>query len=172
MNTFSGVFCFLFLAAALYQIISGHPWPTKRVWHVANILMVLLTPWEGYVSMAPEKLRHANPDAIFCALILLITPLFAIGSVYYSIHRWHHDMLPRPSWNRNPLNWWHDPLQSLFITTCCSTGIAIGSLLRLPAVGSVAFWTLGMYICIAIGLFVGQLLAYRIYREHIAAGVF
>jgi hypothetical protein len=171
MNTFLEVFGLSYFAIALYQILTGHAWPTRQVWYVANILLVLVTPWQGYVSMAPERLRHTNPDAIFCALILLVTPLFSIWSVYYSVHRWNHDKLARPSWNRNPLNWWHDPLQSLFISTYFAFGMAVGGAFRRPGVGSVGFWTLGMYICIALGLFIGQILVYRIYRERITATV-
>jgi hypothetical protein len=167
MNTFLEMIGLSYLAIALYQILTGHSWPTGQVWYVANILLFLVTPWQGYVSMAPEKLRHSNPDAIFCAVILMVTPLFSILSVYYSVHRWNHDKLPRPSWNRNPLNWWHDPLQSLFISAYFAYGMAFGCALRRPSFGSVGFWMLGMYICVALGLSVGQILVYRIFRERI-----
>ncbi len=46
---------------------------------------------------------------------------------------------------------------------------AIGSALRRPTIGSVGFWTLAVYVCFALGLLVGQILVYRIYRENIIA---
>ena len=141
----------------------------KNIWYVINVALVALALLGGYESLAPEKLRHTNPDAIACGLILLIMPLFAIGSVSYSIRRWNHSSLARPSFSRNPLNWWHDPLQSLFISTCIMVSTAIGSALRHPAIGSVGFWTLGVYACFALGLLVGQILVYRIYHENIIA---
>ncbi len=141
----------------------------KNTWYVVNIALVALAVLGGYESLAPEKLRHTNPDAIVCGLILLVTPLFAIWSVRYSIRRWNHNRLGHPSLSRNPLNWWHDPLQSLFISMCVMVSAAIGGALRRPTIGSVGFWTLAVYACIALGLLVGQILVYRIYRENITA---
>jgi hypothetical protein len=141
----------------------------RYIWYAVNIGSVTLAPWGGYASMAPERLRHTNPDAIACVSILVMMPLFALGSVYYSVRRWKGgNRLSRPSWDRNPLNWWGDPLQSLFISTCILATTAIGSALRRPTLGSVAFWTFGVYVCFAIGLLVGQVLVYRVYREQIA----
>jgi hypothetical protein len=139
----------------------------KNIWYVINIALVALALLGGYNSLSPEKLRHTNPDAI--GIILLVMPLFAIGSVSYSIRRWNHNSLARPSLSRNPLNWWHDPLQSLFISTCIMVSTAIGGALRHPTMGSVGFWTLAVYACVALGLLVGQILVYRIYRENIIA---
>ena len=139
----------------------------KNFWYVINIALVALALPSGYNSLSAEKLRHTYPDAIVCGLILLITPLFAIGSVAYSIRRWNHNRLARPSLSRNPLNWWHDPLQSLFIYTCIMASMAIGSAVRHPTIGSVGFWTLAVYACFALGLLIGQVLVYRIYRENI-----
>src|SRR5580692_10229857 len=112
----------------------------KNIWYVVNIGLVALSLRGGYESVAPERLRHINPDPIFCGLILLFTALFALWIVRYSMRRWNHDRLARPSFGRNPLNWWHDPLQSLFITTCNASAAAIGSALRHPTIGSVGFW--------------------------------
>jgi len=141
----------------------------KRVWYAVNIGLVTLTSWGGYASMAPERLRQTNPDAIACVSILVLMPLFALGSVYYSVRRWKGgNHLSRPSWNRNPLNWWGDPLQSLFISTCIAAATAISSALRRPTFGSVGFWTFGVYVCFTIGLLVGQVLVYRVYRGQIA----
>jgi hypothetical protein len=161
------IFEFLFLGAAAYQVFSDSSWPTKREWYFMNILMVLLSIRMGYVSTSPEAIRHANPDAIFCAIILLITPLFAILAVNYAIRRWNRERLRRASWDRNPLNWWHDPLQGLFISTCTTAGLAIGAALRRPSVPSTEFWMIGMYVSTAVGLSIGQILVHRIYRERI-----
>ena len=141
----------------------------KSIWYIINAALVAFALVGGYISLSPEKLRNMNPDAIFCGSILLVTPLFAILSVSHSIRRWNHNRLARPSLSRNPLNWWHDPLQSLFISTCIMLSMAIGSALRRPVIGSVGFWMLAAYACVAFGLVVDQILVYRIYRQNIIA---
>jgi hypothetical protein len=129
---------------------------------------VLLALRGGYASLTPDKLRHTNPEPLVCLIVLLGMPVFAILSVGYSLRRSKTDLLPRPSWTRNPFNWWGDPLQSLFVGTCVMGATALGSAVQHPAFGSVGFWTLGVYCSFTIGLLVGQVLVYRIYREHIA----
>jgi tellurite resistance protein TehA-like permease len=141
----------------------------KYLWALLNCTLVVLALWGGYNSMAPERLSHTNPGLILCLVVLLIMPLFAVGSVRYAVRHWNRDRLNRPSWTRNPLNWWGDPLQSLFVSTCIMSAMAIGSSVQHPAFGSVGFWTMGVYSCFAVGLLVGQILAYRIYRQRIAS---
>jgi len=142
---------------------------TRYFWITLNSVLIALAFRGGYVSLTPDRLHHTNPGPILCSIILLITPAFVVWTVAYSIRRWKSDPLLRPSWSRNPLNWWRDPLQALFISTCIMTAMAIGSVLQRPTFGSVGFWTLGVYGCFAIGLFVGQILVYRIYRQRIAS---
>jgi tellurite resistance protein TehA-like permease len=140
----------------------------KYLWAALNFNLVGLALLGGYNSMNPDELRHTNPDPVLCLIVLLIMPLFAVVSVAYSLRRWKSDPLNRPSWTRNPFNWWGDPLQSLFVSTCIMGAMAAGSAVQHPAFGSVGFWILGVYLCFTIGLLVGQLLVYRIFRQRIA----
>jgi tellurite resistance protein TehA-like permease len=132
-----------------------------------NLAVVALGLWDGYAVMSPDRLRHETAEPILCAIILLLMPLFALGAVHYSVHRRKLERLARPSWSRNPLNWWHDPLQSLFVTTCYMAAMAVGSGIRRPVIGSAAFWTFEVYCCFAIGLLIGQVMIYRVYRTRI-----
>ena len=138
----------------------------KNFWYFANIGYLTLGLWCGYYSTAPGRLQHVIPDPTMWFVILIITPFFAIGAVYCSIRCWVN-MLPRPSWSRNSINWWQDPLQSLLMSTCTTAMMAMGAALRRPAKGSVGFWMLGVYCSVAMGLALGQLVVYRIYRRHI-----
>lgn len=141
----------------------------KIIWFVINTALVTAALLDGYKSLSPEKLRNTNPDAISCCLVLLGIPLVALLAVELSIRRWKHNNLARPSFDRNPLNWWGDPLQSLFISTCVMAATAIGSAVRRPTIGSVGFWMFAVYSCFALGLIIGQILVYRIYRKNIIA---
>lgn len=92
-----------------------------------------------YLAPNPDRLRHTNPDAVFCLSILLLTPLIPFWAVTYSIKRWKADPLPHPAWNRNPLRWWRDPLQAHFVLTRIMATTAIGSAVRLPPSDQSAF---------------------------------
>ncbi len=140
----------------------------RYFWGVLNSAAVVIAVRGGYLSLDAEKLRRTNPDAVLCLIILLVTPIFAILSVGYSLRRWSTAPLRRPSWDRTPFKWWRDPLQSLFVLTFVMIATAIGSAIRKPMYGSVGFWTVGVYSCFGIGLCLGQILVYRIYRPSIA----
>jgi hypothetical protein len=149
----------------------------KNTWSIVNIGFVALGFWGGYRCVAPKALLHANPDPIMCGILLVIVPAFALGTVYYSKYRWSQEnkMLPlrlfkllRPSWDRSSFNWWDDPLQSLFISTCYMASMAFGAAVRRPEIGSIGFWMLGSFFSIAAGLVAGQLLIYRLYHRYIA----
>jgi hypothetical protein len=60
------------------------------------------------------------------------------GEINYSTRR-SRSTLPRPSWDRNPINWWPDPLQSLVFSMCFMVTMAVGAALRRPPIGSVGF---------------------------------
>jgi hypothetical protein len=144
----------------------------KNVWYVLNIAAIVLGLREGYASTAPEQLRHMNPDAALCGIILFTMPVFALLSVGYSngrrrrLSQSQHNLV-RPSFHRNPFDWWGDPLQSLFISTCIMVNYTFGGVLRRPAIGSVGFWLVGSYACCFIGLAIGQILIYRIYGDQV-----
>jgi hypothetical protein len=139
-----------------------------------NIGLVLLSLRGGYMMMAPERLHRDNPDGVLCLILLVIMPLFVLGAVAYSIYRWKCNVLLCPSWDRFPLNWWGDPLQSLFISTWNTAAITLGAIARLPIDKSadyrtIAFWMVASFGSITIGLLIGQFFAYRIFRNRIVA---
>ena len=47
------------------------------------------------------------------------------------------------------------------------TSMALGGVLRRPTISSVGFWMVGSYVSIAVGLVVGHILVYYIYRAQI-----
>lgn len=145
-----------------FPIKKGTPY-----WRILNIGCVLLAVWGGYGSLSPERLKNTNPDFILCLIILIIMSLFSIGTVAYSFKACKCEGLRTPSWDRNPFNWWYDPLQSLFMSTWIMSAMALGSMIRMPAYGSTGFWTFGVYFCWATGTAIGQLFVYKIFRDRI-----
>ena len=139
----------------------------EHPWKILNIGAVIFSIWGGYISLSPDRLRNTNPDIIFCSVTLVTTALFSIFSAYYSVNYKDCETLRRPSLDRNSVNWWYDPLQSLFMSTLIMAGTGIGSIFRFPEWGSTGFWTLGFYWCTVAGFMIGQFFVYKIYRERI-----
>jgi len=141
----------------------------KYIWLIINVSLIIFSAFGGYSLMSPERLQHMNPDIIYCLIILVIMPLFSLGTVYYSISSGKCETLLRPSWDRHAVNWWYDPLQSLFIFNFVCAGLVIGSSLRLSNGNETGFWLFVSFCCMAIGLLIGQLLIYRIFRARIVS---
>lgn len=138
------------------------------MWRVLNTVIVLVGFLGGLWWKSPDNLRITNSDGMICCFaILCLMPIFAIGSVTYSILRWKCEKLNRPSWDRNPCDWWNDPLQSLFVSTCVMAGMTIGNAFRLPMHWPAESWIVAMFLCAAAGLATGQMIIYRIYKRRI-----
>jgi hypothetical protein len=136
----------------------------KFLWLIVNVAAIPLGCWTGYAEMAPERLRGTNPDQYLCLAVIIGMPLFVVGMLWTARSRC--SSFRRPSWYRNPFRW-NDPLQALFITTLAMFGWAIGCQIRISGSGSIGFWTVMTYWCIFIGLVIGQVLGYLIFRKRI-----
>jgi hypothetical protein len=136
---------------------------SSPIWALVNIALVLLSAWTGYAEMSPTKLSHMNPDLAFCLTLLVMTPIFVIGTMAIS----RNDAFAWPSWGRSPLRWQSDPLQAIFISTCISLGLFVGTCLRLRNSGPVGFWLAASFGSLFVEFLIGQALAYVIYRERI-----
>ena len=130
-----------------------------------NIGLLLLSVWTGYGSLAADALLGANPDKYLCITVLIMMPIFAIGAV--STFGAKHTALTLPSWRRFSVNWSRDPLQCLFLSTCFSGGMALGAALHLPGTTITGFWMFMTFLCVFIGLVVGQVIAYAVHRERL-----
>lgn len=134
-----------------------------RIWIIFNVMLVTLSVWTGYAEMSPTRLDRTNPDIVLCIAVLVGALTLAIGTVHLAKVR----HLRRPKWDRLPFNWWTDPLQALFVVTWCSLGCVIGSLFRVGGSGAIGIWTVVVFSSVFIGLLIGQVLAYRLYRNRI-----
>jgi|ERR1041385_750751 len=138
-----------------------------RVWAALNIVLIGLSVWTGYSEMAPERLARANPDFIFCTLVFITTILFSLGAVWYSIRGAKQTTLRRPSWRRFTIDWWHDPLQCLFLSCSFVGAMAIGAAFRLPGTSQTGFWMFMFFLCMFVGFIIGQFTVYVVYGEHV-----
>jgi hypothetical protein len=138
-----------------------------NAWRILTFVLIGLSLWTGYSEMKPENLRHANPDAIFCTIVLMGMIVFSLGSVSYSVSGAKQTTLHRPSWRRFSIDWWRDPLQLLFESSCFTGAMAVGAAFRLPGTTETGFWMFMFFLCMFLGLLIGQLTVYVVYRERI-----
>jgi hypothetical protein len=129
----------------------------QRLGPILNVIFVLLSLSTGYAEMAPNRLVHTNPDAIFCTIVLLGTIGFSFGTVAYSISGAGQQTLRRPSLCRFSIDWWHDPLQCLFLSCGFAAGMALGAAFRLPGTSTTGFWTFMFFLCLFLVLLICQL---------------
>jgi hypothetical protein len=136
-------------------------------WSILTFVLIGVSLWTGYSEMEPENLRHANPDAIFCTVVLIGMIAFSLGSVSYSVSGAKQTTLRRPSWRRFSIDWWRDPLQLLFESSCFTAAMAVGAAFRLRGTTETGFWMFMFFLCMFLGLLIGQLTVYAVYRERI-----
>lgn len=139
----------------------------NQVWPAFNTVLLVLGFLGGYTSTAPTNIRDTNPDAVLCLLVIAAVPIVILGGTYYATARLGVTELRLPSWTRNALLFWYDPLQFLFIATLVCLAATIGSGLRMWLTGWAGFWTFGLYGSMVIGLLIARVLAYRIFRSRI-----
>jgi len=140
----------------------------RRLWIALNVALIGFSVWTGYSEMERENLRQANPDASFCTIVFVTMILFSLDSVWYSISGAKQTTLRRPSWRRFSIDWWHGPLQCLFGSCCVTGAMAVGAAFRLSGASSTGFWMFIFFVAMFVGLLIGQLAVYAVYREHIA----
>jgi hypothetical protein len=137
------------------------------IWLVLNIVLLGLSILTGYAEMAPDLLSRKNPDAIFCTVALVGMIGASFAAVAYSISGAGQQTLRRPSLSRFSIDWWHDPLQCLFLSCAFTGGMALGAAFRLPGTSTTGFWEFMFFLCLFLGLLIGQLGVYLVYRERI-----
>jgi hypothetical protein len=133
-----------------------------------NVVSIGLSVGIGYTEMEPERLSQANPDAVFFTSVLLTMIFFPVATVWYSIRHEKQTTLRRPSWRRWSIDWWRDPLQSLFSASWFTGAMVVGAALRLRGTSQTGFWMFMFFVAMFLGLLIGQVVAYLVFREHIA----
>ena len=134
----------------------------KGTWIVVNTMLVFLSLWTGYAETDPRILSKSNPELAYCITILIMTPIFVLGTAYQA----KAGSLVWPSWKRSPLRWSRDPLQALFVSAWCALGLFAGSLFRAYA-QHFGFWMAASFGSIFVGLLLGQLIVFCVYRHQI-----
>jgi hypothetical protein len=147
----------------------------KHFWRAVNIAFVGFCAWSGYWGVAAERaydhrsvvpVGPGYPAISFsCVVIFLMSGIYSF--ITFRNGCLHGSAFRLPSWDRNPFRTLSDPLQAI--------GIPLIALVAATVVATVRFLfgsTLGLgdivFLCSwDIGMFVGALIAYAIYRPRI-----
>ena len=161
MLVLSFVDCGIFLLGAFTAM---------RNWRYINLLMIVGGLFSGYASLSPDSLFKANPDVFACLSVFIGTIIVCVGGVYYSVHSLGIAEIKRPSLDRNAFKFWKDPLQLIGLSFAVSLSSIIGALPRLPSCGEIGLWTFAVDCSITLGLGLGLLLTFRLFKARIIDG--
>jgi len=138
----------------------------KIIWRLIYVGLLISAPYAGFKSLGPEETAKTNPDWVFIAVTFigcLIFPLMALGfSRAHGVNEFR-----KPTFDRNVLRWWTDPLQPLRFCVYASILTCAGAAVAFPNTDSIGKLTLYWYIAIAVGLVLGERLAYMVFQKRI-----
>jgi hypothetical protein len=89
---------------------------------------------------------------------------------FYSVRRHGLVEIKRPSFDRNVFKFWKDPLQFMGFSFAVSLSSIIGALPRLPFSGEIGLWAFAVDCSMTLGLGLGLLLTFRIFKARIIDG--
>jgi hypothetical protein len=138
----------------------------RRFWIAVNLAVIGSAFYGGFEEAGPDHHLNTNADWIFITLSFILTALFPFGAMYYSrsigVAEWK-----RPSFDRNPLRWWTDPLQPLRISILAMCTYTLGATAALPHTdkqGVMLFW---WNVAILAGLTLGERFVYWWFKAQI-----
>jgi hypothetical protein len=107
------------------------PMLMRRFWTIVNVAVVASALYGGFNIVQPQHRLSTNVDWTFVVISFVVMAIFPWGAMIYSrstgVTEWK-----RPSFDRNPLRWWTDPLQPLRISVCGACAYALGAVAALP----------------------------------------
>jgi hypothetical protein len=141
----------------------------KKLWPVIYAILIPIVIISGYRALSQEATAGTNVDWIFVTVAFVGLVAFSLGSVTYGFRYSKKEKMKRPTWDRHPIGWWTDTLQSLRFCWVSMALYAFGALFafrRADEKGRMMFFFL---VAMPAGLFVGERLVYAIYGKKIGA---
>jgi hypothetical protein len=138
----------------------------RHLWRYIYVIGAVCVLVGGYLSLSAGQTERTNADWLFVSIAFAITCVFPLGAMAYSRGIGVQEFR-RPSFDRQPLDWWRDTLQPLRVSVVSAALYLLGASFALPHTdhrGVMLFW---FYAALAAGLFIGERLVYRVYRAQI-----
>src|SRR6202012_5353377 len=113
-----------------------------QFWTITNLVVVALAAYGGFEFIQPRNHGNTNADWTFVGTSFVVTTIFPWGAMHYSRSRGVAEW-KRSSLDRNPFNWWTDPLQSIRVSILEACAFVLGgsaALLHTDKQGVMLFW--------------------------------
>lgn len=134
---------------------------------ILNAIFIAFVGYGGYEATSPERLGGNNPEWILVPIVVVLTPLAVIGLVADAIYGAQCERLRPASWRRFSLSWRRDPLQVVNLCIVAGTAACFGAGLHLSSRDAVGVWMFAIYVAMLIGLILGRLISYTVFRSRI-----
>jgi len=139
----------------------------KRIWPIIYGVLIPIMIFSGYQDLQIEVTEKTNADWIFIGAAFVLTALAPIGLVAYGFLYSKKESMRKPTWDRHPIGWWTDTLQPLRVTLLLTALYTLGAAMALPNAGKKGVMIFIFYSASTAGLFIGERLAYLVYRRKI-----
>ena len=152
----------------------------KYVWRTLNTALVIFCAWSGYWAVAPERVNDSGfirsvvpvgpgypPISFSCLVIFIMFGIYSFVTFRRACRTGSSFRLP--SWDRNPFRELSDPLQALVIPLIALLAGTVAATLRFLFGSSLGLGAILFLWAWDIGLLLGALIAYVIYRPRIVA---
>jgi len=141
----------------------------KKAWPTIYAALIPVIIVLGYTSLSPERTARTNVDWILISITFVALLFFPLGAVAYGFSHSKKETLRRPTWDRPPLGWWTDTLQSLRVTLAYMVLFTIGGTFALADADEKGRMLFFLFVAMSAGLFIGERLVYAFYGKKIGA---
>lgn len=139
----------------------------KKIWPVIYLVLIPVTILGGYRELSPEATARTNADWIFVSITFITCVFFPIGAVTFGFKYSGKAFMQRPTWDRHPMGWWTDTLQSLRLMLVYAALAALGAAFAFPHADKKGQMVFVFLLAMPVGLFIGERLVYAVYRKRI-----
>ena len=140
-----------------------------KIWPIIYILLIPFTIFTGFHSLRPEDTAGTNPDWVLVIVTFIACSFFPLAAVAFGLNYTKKDSIQKPTWDRHPIGWWTDTLQSLRFTLVYLSLYALGAVFAFQRADENGRMMFFFILSMPVGLFLGERLVYAIYRNKIRA---
>ena len=138
-----------------------------KLWPIVYSALFIVILVGSHEATWPHPQTPTNADWIFISISFFMLWGFCPLAVAFGFAHSKKEFFEKPSWTRQPLGWWTDPLQPIRISLVSSLAVVLGAATGLSRADEQGMMLFLWYVSITLGLFFGERTSYWIYRKRI-----